>query len=99
MSFSLKFFARTAASALLLSVLAASSTYGQIGGFVKRAAKRAATDAAVDKASAAVGGGARSGRLAPTVVGSEITADTLDMVLAGLTVASARIEDVEKAYK
>jgi len=89
--------ARVAGLALLVSVLVGSSAQAQIGGFVKRAAKRAAADAAVDKATSAVGG--KSGRLSPTVVGAEITADTLDMVLAGLVVAAARIEDVEKAYK
>ena len=97
MSSSLRSHARVLGLALLTSMLASSTTQAQIGGLVKRAAKRAATEAAADKAASAVG--ARSGRLAPAVVGSEITADTLDMLLAGLTVAAARMDDVEKAYK
>jgi hypothetical protein len=69
----------------------------QIGGLVKRAAKRAATEAVAEKAATTVTG--RAGRLAPTVVGAEITGDTLDMLLTGLAVTSAQMEKVEMLYK
>jgi len=78
-----------------------STARAQLGGLVKRAVKKAAGDAAVDAAASQAGK-----KINPNVnaganaaLGAELTADTLDLVLKGLSATSAKLEQIEALSK
>jgi hypothetical protein len=73
----------------------------QFGGLVKRAVKKAAGDAAVDAAAGQASKkiNANASASANAALGAELTADTLDLVLEGLSATSAKLEQVEALSK
>ena len=94
--------ARVCAIAIVsIAFVPPSTAHAQFGGLVKRAVKKAAGDAAVDAAANQAGKkinpSANAG--ANAALGAELTADTLDLVLKGLSASSAKLEQVEALAK
>ena len=89
--------ARVWAIAVVTIAFVPAAASAQFGGLVKKAVKKAAgdavVDAAADKARSKVSPSATAS--ANAALGAELTPDTLDMMLKGLTATSAKLEEIE----
>src|SRR5689334_19547904 len=86
---------------ITLALASPSNARAQFGGLVKKAVKKAAGEAVVDAATekARQKIGATNTTTNNASLGTELTADTLDLVLKGLAATSAKLEQIEALSK